>query len=192
MKLKKEKPNCCHNCHFSLSGTEKFCPECGSKLLLSCSKPSSSAPLLSRKNDVDGLHKKVGKNDQMIILDPDDSNLEWHIGPDVDTSWYEAIDWLNNLKMSNGNEWRMPTRSELRGLYDTSVSSHCKIRPTSSSWLWVWTGENMNIQNQDNFKTSWGFDFRSGLEFWGGCNESLRSRAFAVRSIQPDSSVQPN
>ncbi len=186
MKLKEEKPNCCHNCNFSLSGSEKFCPECGSKLFIHSSTLGPSASLSSRKIDFDGLHKKFEKNEQNIILDSNDSNLEWHIGPDRDTSWYEAIEWLNNLRVNNGEKWRMPTRCELRGLYDNSVSSNCKIKPTSSSWLWVWTGENRNDQSPNNSKTAWGFDFRSGLVFWGGCAESLRSRVFAVRRVQPD------
>lgn len=189
MKLKKENPTCCHNCNFSLSGSEKFCPECGYKLFLSCSTPSSPVSLSSSKIDFDCLHKKIGKNDQNIILDPNDSTLEWHIGPDRDTSWYEAIEWLNNLRLKTGEEWKMPTRCDLRGLYDNSVSSNCKIKPTSSSWLWVWAGEKANDQDLNDLKMAWGFDFRCGLEFWGGCSESLRSRAFAVRSIQHDKDV---
>ncbi len=184
--MKQNKKFVCHNCNFSLSGSEKFCPECGSKLISSCPEPKSPvAPSSSKLNYYD-LHKK---NKQNSILDPDDSTLEWYIGPDQDTSWYEAIEWLNNLKIKTGKEWKMPTRSTLRGLYDNCVSSHCKIKPTSSSWLWVWTGEKANNQSLNNLQMAWGFDFRCGLEFWGGCSESLCSRVFAVRSIQKNKTV---
>ncbi|MBU1340885.1 MAG: DUF1566 domain-containing protein [Proteobacteria bacterium] len=186
MKLKKENLTCCHNCNFSLSGSEKFCPECGSKLFVSCSEPGSPASVLSSKINPDCCHKKVEKNERNIILDPDDSTLEWYIGPDRDTSWYEAIEWLNNLKLNTGDEWRMPTRRDLKGLYDNSVSSNCKIKPTSSSWFWVWTGEKKIDKDSNHSKMAWGFNFRCGLEFWGGCSESLRSRVFVVRSLHPD------
>jgi len=190
MKLKKEKATCCHNCRFLLSGSEKFCPDCGSKLFVPCTAPSGLVPVVSKLIDVDDrLHKKAGKNEKNIILDPNNSTLEWYIGPDRDTSWYEAIEWLNNLKVTTGDEWRMPTRRDLKDLYDHSVSSNCKIKPTSSSWFWVWTGEKKNDQDPNNSKMAWGFNFRRGLAFWGGCSESLRSRVFAVRCVQPDKDV---
>ncbi len=174
----------CHNCCFSLSGSEKFCPECGSNLLMPSATPIPPDSL--PPNDADRLREKNQKNELNTILDPDDSTLEWYIGPDRDTSWNDAIDWLNKLQTNTGDDWRMPTRAHLKALYDDSVSSHCKIKPTESSWLWVWTGEKATDQDLNNSKMAWGFDFRRGLEFWGGCDESLRSRVFAVRSVQAD------
>ncbi|MBF0467341.1 MAG: hypothetical protein HQK61_00405 [Desulfamplus sp.] len=120
------------------------------------------------------------KNTPDIIQDPNHSELEWHLGPDQDINWYEASEWVKKLGLDEGG-WRMPMLCELKDLYDKSVPSNCKIKPSSSSWLWVWSGEKRDHQYPDNRKTAWGFDFRHGLEFWGGCNESLRSRVFAVR-----------
>jgi hypothetical protein len=44
------------------------------------------------------------------------TGLEWVAGPDKDTNWDEAKDWVDNLNVAGGG-WRMPTTDELKTLY---------------------------------------------------------------------------
>jgi hypothetical protein len=46
------------------------------------------------------------------------TGLEWFAGPDEDTSYYRAAEWVANLSVAGGG-WRMPTAKELRTLYRT-------------------------------------------------------------------------
>ena len=44
------------------------------------------------------------------------NGLEWFAGPDVDTSYYQAAEWVRGLTVGGGG-WRMPTAKELNTLY---------------------------------------------------------------------------
>ena len=44
------------------------------------------------------------------------TGLEWFAGPDVDTSYYQAVAWVRGLSVDGGG-WRMPTTGELTTLY---------------------------------------------------------------------------
>ncbi len=44
------------------------------------------------------------------------TGLEWFAGPDVDTSYYQAVEWVRGLAVAGG-KWRMPTAKELDTLY---------------------------------------------------------------------------
>jgi hypothetical protein len=46
------------------------------------------------------------------------TGLEWIAGPDVDTSFHQAVAWVRGLTVAGGG-WRMPTAVELRTLYRT-------------------------------------------------------------------------
>jgi hypothetical protein len=44
------------------------------------------------------------------------NGMEWFAGPDVDTSYYQAVEWVRELTVAGGG-WRMPTAKELDALY---------------------------------------------------------------------------
>ena len=44
------------------------------------------------------------------------TGLEWLAGPDVDTSYHRAVEWVRGLTVAGGG-WRMPTAKDLRTLY---------------------------------------------------------------------------
>ena len=44
------------------------------------------------------------------------TGLEWLAGPDVDTSYHRAVEWVCRLTVAGGG-WRMPTAKDLRTLY---------------------------------------------------------------------------
>ena len=44
------------------------------------------------------------------------TELEWIAGPDKDVTWKEAQNWVKDLKV-NGGGWRMPSKDELKTLY---------------------------------------------------------------------------
>ncbi len=50
-----------------------------------------------------------------VVLDTS-TGLEWVAGPDRDMSRTDAVSWINDLTLDGGG-WRLPSRSELRGLY---------------------------------------------------------------------------
>ena len=102
-----------------------------------------------------------------IIYDSQTS-LEWYVGPDKDTSWYEAKSWVENLTIGGGG-WRMPTREELKGLH---------MNPAFKTTGWsVWSGE------KKGSSAAWGFNFNNGNENWNTRSHSYYGgRGFAVRS----------
>ena len=106
------------------------------------------------------------------VITDNETNLQWRVGPDSDTDWYEAEDWVDNL----GGDWRMPTRSELQGLYDAGIKYNDWGYFENSGYR-VWSGE---VRDSSS---AWDFLFDDGRERWdnrGNSNGSLR--AFAVRS----------
>lgn len=63
----------------------------------------------------------------------------WRVGPDRDITWFEARDWVTRL----GEEWRLPTLSELGDLHRSGVTWG-EWGPFENSGFGVWstgTGE---------------------------------------------------
>lgn len=65
------------------------------------------------------------------------TGLEWIAGPDVDTSYYRAVEWVHGLTVAGGG-WRMPTARELRTLYRTpgNLSSITPLLKTRGIHVW--------------------------------------------------------
>ena len=66
-----------------------------------------------------------------------DHGLEWFAGPDVDTSYYQAVEWVRALTVSGGG-WRMPTAKELNTLYRVPgrLSTITPLLKTSGTHIW--------------------------------------------------------
>ncbi len=66
------------------------------------------------------------------------TGLEWIAGPDADTSYYRAVEWVRGLTVAGGG-WRMPSARDLRTLYRTSevLSSITPLLKTSGIHVWT-------------------------------------------------------
>ena len=100
--------------------------------------------------------------------------LEWVAGPDRDTTWEKAKLWVQNLFIDDGG-WRMPTRSELKGIYQKGVGTRNMTSLLKTTGWNVWSGE-----TRDSSRPL-GFYFKHGVDICGAPGESYTSRAFAVR-----------
>jgi hypothetical protein len=112
--------------------------------------------------------------DTRVVLDTKTAR-EWIAGPDKATDWYEAKSWVANLTVAGGG-WRMPTRRELKTLYNKGVGKRNMTPLLKTTGWWVWSGETKGSLS------AWGFSFSSGFEYWYPRGPSFASRGFAVRS----------
>ena len=113
------------------------------------------------------------------------TGLEWIAGPDKPTTWYDAKRWVEGLTTVAGGGWRMPTKKELKTLYQKG--GKCNITPLlKTTGCWIWSGETRDSSS------AWGFDYSfdpSGAYAFGGSgNDWFKMddstnfiRGFAVR-----------
>lgn len=103
------------------------------------------------------------------------TGLDWLVGADQDTDYNSAMQWVASISDTAGGGWRMPTRQELKSLYQKGVGKH-NLDPVfkMSGWA-VWA------EPYDS-SSAWNLVFRSGND--GRMNRvvSGRFRGFAVRS----------
>ena len=101
------------------------------------------------------------------------TDLEWRVGPDTDTDWYAARDWVTNL----GSDWRLPTITEFKALYTAGITVD-NWGPFESDGAWFWSNR------VEYSTTAWRFCFWSGLsgDSIESCDNSYSTRVFAVRS----------
>ena len=108
-----------------------------------------------------------------------ETGLEWYAGPDRGINWYEAKSWVKDLSVA-GEGWRMPTRSELKTLYQKDFGDSSRnVTPLliTSGW-YSWSGE---IHDSSS---AWLFNFGYGQECWRSSDYvHVDFRIFAVRSI---------
>lgn len=107
------------------------------------------------------------------------SGLDWYAGPDKNTSWDEAKSWTENLRIYGGG-WRMPTRAELKSLYQKGAGSRNMTPLMRNTGWFVWTVEGWTGQGGGDGK-AWAVDFGDGREVLESRNSSYYKRAFAVR-----------
>ena len=105
------------------------------------------------------------------------TGLQWYVGPDRDTNWYDAEKWVEGLAVAGGG-WRMPSRSELGGLYQKGKGSR-NMDPTfkTSGWC-VWSSE------PHSSLKAWFFNFSFNDVYLWSRNMDFYNGAFAVRFVQ--------
>jgi hypothetical protein len=103
------------------------------------------------------------------------TGLDWYVGPSGDNTWRQAKAWTENLTVAGGG-WRLPTRPELKALYQKGASRNNMDPIFQAPGAWVWSGE------MDNAWSAWGFAFYSGLENSHGLDYAYGRLALAVRS----------
>jgi hypothetical protein len=109
-----------------------------------------------------------------VVYDKE-TGLEWYVGPDRDTTWYKAESWVKNLIVDGGG-WRMPTKKELKSLYNKGAGQRNMTPLLKTTGWWVWSGE---IKGSSS---AWGFYFSHGSEYlYSRDSYYYGERGFAVR-----------
>jgi uncharacterized caspase-like protein len=129
--------------------------------------------LMAEKKSLEEERQKFEKEKQKIAMAPrpqsgkrfsldggviEDSKLglQWAPAPDRVMTHYEAEKYAQNLSLSGGG-WRLPTRAELKSLYDTSKSGNAD--PVFGvGGKFVWTSE------LEGSSSAWVFFFNTGDE----------------------------
>ncbi len=102
----------------------------------------------------------------------------WVDGPNKRMTWDEAKSWVANLTVAGGG-WHMPTRKELKTLYQKGAGTENRTPLFKNNNCGVWSGETKG--------SSWAyfFNFCNGKTYWELCgsHRDLYSRGVtAVRS----------
>ena len=118
--------------------------------------------------------KRFTKDAEGLITDHK-TGLQWCVGPDEETTWYDAENWVEKLN-DYGFDWRLPSLEELRTLYQDNDRIP-KLDPIfKATGRWVWS-------DKTESSVAWFFNFSDGRNSnWGISNSENRLRGFAVRS----------
>jgi len=112
------------------------------------------------------------------VIDDSELGLQWAPANGQVMNHYQAEEYARNLSLGGGG-WRLPTRAELKSLYEESAPGH--VYPVFNvTDMWVWTSD----VDAANSSLAWDFYFRSGDEGRGDrdVSGSRRDRVLAVRS----------
>ncbi|MBB5347055.1 DUF1566 domain-containing protein [Desulfoprunum benzoelyticum] len=102
------------------------------------------------------------------------TGLEWVIGPDQDTSYAQAEQWVAGFTAAGGG-WRLPTRAELQGLYQPDAGER-NMAPAFKTTGWLLWAEPRDAAS------AWAFNFKNGSEYWYYRDSSDGNRVFGVRA----------
>lgn len=112
--------------------------------------------------------------DSYGIIHDSATGLEWFVGPDVDTSWYAAVEWIDDLELDGGG-WRLPTADEARSLFDAGIGRREAPEIGISSW-WVWISGTCSSEQMAR-----NFSFYDGIDCTDYKDVFNAERALAVR-----------
>lgn len=96
------------------------------------------------KNKIDTDERFIASSDK-IVLDTK-TRLMWVAEESETLSWYDAKRYCKNYRGGGYKDWRMPTISELEGLYDSSRQPDCGcvtnlIEMYNGANCWEWSSE---------------------------------------------------
>jgi hypothetical protein len=92
------------------------------------------------------------------IIDDSEYGLQWVPAPNLAMNHYEAEKYVRGLSLAEGG-WRLPTRAELRSLYDPSKPGLVDPKFKVGGRL-VWSSE---VDSDPSF--AWYFNFYGGDEY---------------------------
>lgn len=125
------------------------------------------------EHPVSSIYNIIGQfTESNGIITDSETNLQWRVGPDSDTNYYDANSWVDGL----GGSWRMPSRDELTALYDAGIEYRiwgCFQNGGRDVWSNLAT---------DSPQFVWYFKFDTGRVDYGMISTGDHRRAFAVRS----------
>jgi hypothetical protein len=109
-----------------------------------------------------------------IIIDSQ-LGLQWASAPDQPMNWFQAANYAQNLSLGGGG-WRLPTRLELKSIYNKSMKGGAADTVLQIKDDWVWTSETQG-------DSAWYFNFYNGKEnAYNRDYSSHNTRVLAVRS----------
>ena len=118
-----------------------------------------------------------------VICDTE-TGLEWLVGPDKDTSYYDAEIWIYyflrhgiDIDKSAEGGWRFPTIEELKSIYHYGAGSRNMDSIFETTGWIIWSSKDSSSSS-----SAWYFDFCLGLEFRRFRGPGRDVRAFAARS----------
>lgn len=109
------------------------------------------------------------------VISDTTTGLEWVVGPDEDTDYARAEQWVAACAVAGGG-WRMPTRAELKGLYQKGVGERNMDPGFKTTGWWVWA------EPKDLSSLDFGFDFGGRESSYGQGVLVIGGRVFGVRS----------
>ena len=107
------------------------------------------------------------------VITDSKTNLQWLPGPDKDTDYRNAERWVAAQTVDGGG-WRMPTREELKTLYDSHLPYGISPVFKATDYRWVWA-------DMCNSSAAGVLDFDSGDDDCHTLGSPSDSRVFAVR-----------
>jgi hypothetical protein len=107
------------------------------------------------------------------IIEDSELGLQWVPATDRTMNHYDAEGYVQALSLAGGG-WRLPTRAELKSLYDKYKPGGVD-RKFNVSGCWVWASE------LDGSSSAWYFYFGNGRELSHECHYPY-FRVLAVRS----------
>ena len=113
------------------------------------------------------------------VITDNETSLQWRVGPDIDTSWYTAKRWVDNL----GGAWRLPSLNELRDLNAGGVNRReSSLGPFYNTGYDVWTDEHWWAREGDtNPSQAYYYNFSNEDDYRTSYSSSWNYRVFAVR-----------
>jgi len=168
----------CFVCQRDIPIDSAICPECGDPSPFEQNviqrhrdkRPQNDIKPSPPENDRDG---RFVVYENGIVKDTS-TELEWLVGPDKDTTWDEAIAWVQSLK-DDGGGWQMPGKYELAGLYNKGTGTRNMTALLKTTGWWVWSGKTKG-------SAAWHFSFKDDFVGWDDRHDSHCGRGFAVRS----------
>jgi hypothetical protein len=129
---------------------------------------------------IGGVMEEIDRDDNFIAYDngivyDTKTDFEWFVGPDKDTNWYEAKEWVDSLYV-NGGGWRMPAIEELKSLYEEGKGERNMTPLLKTTGGWGWSSET------EGSSFAWYFNFLIGFDDFIDRSFSYYIRVFAVRS----------
>ena len=110
------------------------------------------------------------------VISDSETGLEWVVGPDKDTNYAQASQWVVSCNTAGGG-WRMPTPEELRTLYQEGIGNRNMDPAFKTTGWWVWT----ELHGYGS-SAAWNFSEGHSGYFWDERGYSGYGRAFGVRS----------
>ena len=107
-------------------------------------------------------------SEQGLVTDTQ-MGLMWAPAPDRDVNWEQAEEYVKSLKLGGYTDWRLPTLSELKSLYQ---QERALTALHFSRWAWSSevTGSSASL-----------FNFDHGVEFIDDLVDSRTNRVLPVR-----------